>query len=322
MSTAAEHTARRADAGAGRRPLLAPWWRAVEDRNRLLFEHAGHVVELNGRAIRALLPALVPLLDGAHTVREIVEILGEAAEAPVAKALALLDDHGLLVEGPAAECDTAACYVASVCSSPPGAASAALARSRVVILGSAHAGAEVSRLLESAGAVTKTSASMDASCGDADLIVAAPSPEEVEQLAGLNERCLLDETPWLVLLPTDGRFAAIGPLYVPRQTACHACFLLRRGATSGYEEDFLLVERRAVRAPMPSAASTIAAGLAVLICLRWLGARDPTLPGALYALELHGTVALTRHRVLRVPRCHTCGVSSPPPSPWFREPDA
>jgi len=73
---------------------------------------------------------------------------------------------------------------------------------------------------------------------------------------------------------------------------------------------------------MPAAASTIAAGLAALICLRWLGARDPTLPGAFYALELQGTLALTRHRVLRVPRCPACGAPPPPPSPWFREPDA
>jgi bacteriocin biosynthesis cyclodehydratase domain-containing protein len=109
---------------------------------------------------------------------------------------------------------------------------------------------------------------------------------------------------------------------VPGQTACHACYLLRRGATSGYEQDFALLERRPVRAPMPAAANTIAAGLAALICLRWLGARDPTLPGVLYALELQGPFALTRHRVLRVPRCPACAMLSPPPSPWFRELDA
>jgi len=322
VSTTAEHAARRREAEAERRPLLAPWWRAVEDRDRLLFEHAGHVVELEGRAVRALLPALAPLLDGAHTVREIVGILGDAVEAPVAKALALLDAHGLLVDGPAVEGDTAACYVASVCSSAPGAASDALARSRVGIVGSAPAGAEVSRLLGAAGVGTETWVMTDGPRRHVDLIVAAPAAAEAAQLADLNERCLDDVTPWLVLLPTEGRFAAVGPLYVPGQTACHACYLLRRGATSGYEQDFALLERHPVRAAMPAAASTVAAGLAVLICLRWLGAHDPTLPGAFYALELHGTLGLTRHRVLRVPRCPACGVPSPPSSPWFRELDA
>lgn len=306
------------------RPQLAPWYRAVEHGDRLLFEHAGGVVELNGRAVRALLPALVPLLDGTHTVREIVANLGEEAEAPVAKALALLEDNGLLVDGPAAEGDAAACYVASVCSPSPPRVSAALASSRVAILGSARAGAEVARLLGSAGVATTPSSLGDGSEAEeeADLVVAAPAAHEVEQLRRLNERRLSDATPWLALLPNDGRFTAVGPLYVPGQTACHACYLLRRGATSGYERDFPLLESRPVRAPMPAATSAIAAGLGALICVRWLGARDPALPGVLYALELQGALALTRHRVLRVPRCPACGSTSPPLSPWFRELDA
>lgn len=318
MTATTQHLAGPHEATAERRPLLAPWWRAVEDRDRLLFEHAGHVVELNGRAVRALLPALVPLLDGDHTVHEIVEILGDAAEAPTTKALALLDAHGLLVEGPASGGD-AACYVASVCATTPAAASAELTGSRVGLFGSAPAGAELSRLLGLAGVETDPWTSMDAAPSSVDLIIAAPAAAEVEQLQDLNSQCLRDAKPWLVLLPTNGRFAAVGPLYVPRQTACHACYLLRRGATSGYEDDFPRLEGQPVRAPMPRAASMVAAGLGALVCLRWLGARDPTLPGTLYALELQGTLALTRHRVLRVPRCPACGVPSPPPSPWFRE---
>ncbi len=323
MSTAAEQATRRGEPDAEQRPLLAPWWRAVEDRGRLLFEHAGQVVELNGRAVGALLPTLVPLLDGTHTVREIVEVLGEAAEAPIAKALTLLEEHGLLVDGPAAAGhDTAACYVAAVSSATPAQARNALTSSCVAVVGSAPAGAEVAHLLETAGLTTRVVGPVDGPGAEGDLIVAAPAAEETEQLGSLNERHLRDATPWLALLPTDGRFAAIGPLYVPGQTACHACYLLRRGATSGYEQDFAVIERQPVRAPMPGATSTITAGLAALICLRWLGARDPTLPGVLYALELQGTLALTRHRVLRVPRCPACGTASPPPNPWFREIDA
>jgi bacteriocin biosynthesis cyclodehydratase domain-containing protein len=309
--------------GPEQRPLLAPWCRAAEDGSRLLFEHAGHVVELHGGAVRALLPALLPLLDGEHTVREIVATLGDAAEAPIRKALALLDEHGLVVDGPPPASHTAAaCYVAANASPSPAEASTALTSSSVAVIGSAPAGAEVTRLLGSAGVTTTTSALADRTVDRADLIVAAPAPEEVGQLGDLNEQRLHDTTPWLALLPSDGRFVAIGPLYVPRQTACHACYLMRRAATSGYEGDFSLLERQPVRAPMPAAADTIAAGLAALICLRWLGAHDPTIPGVLYALELNGRLGLTRHRVLRVPRCPVCGTTSPQPSPWFRELDA
>ena len=309
--------------GAEQRPLLAPWCRTVEDGDRLLFEHAGHVVELNGRAVGALLPALLPLLDGAHTVREIVAALGDAAEAPIRKALALLDEHGLVVDGPpVTEHAAAACYVAANSAPSPAEARTALTSSSVAVIGSAPAGAEVTRLLGSAGVAMSASSFADGTVEHADLIVAVPAPEEVEQLRDLNEQRLRDTTPWLALLPADGRFVAVGPLYVPGQTACHACYLLRRGATSGYEEDFSLLERQPVRAPMPRAASTIAAGLAALVCIRWLGAHDPTLPGVLYAIELHGRLGLTRHRVLRVPRCPACGPTVPQPSPWFRELDA
>ena len=308
---------------AEQRPLLAPWCRTADDGSRLLFEHAGHVVELNGQAVRALLPALLPLLDGAHTVREIVATLGDSAEAPIRKALALLDEHGLLVDGPpAAGHASAACYVAANSALSPAEAWTALTSSRVAVIGSAPAGAEVTHLLGSAGVATTTLALADGTVDHADLVVASPAPEEVEHLGALNERRLGDTTPWLPLLPTNGHFVAVGPLYVPGQTACYACYLLRRGATSGYEEDFSLLEGQPVRAPMPAAASMSAAGLAALICLRWLGAHDPTLPGVLYALELQGRLGLTRHRVLRVPRCPACGPTSPLPSPWFRGLDA
>ncbi len=313
------------DGGQGpeQRPLLAPWCRTAEDGRRLLFEHAGHVVELNGGAVRTLLPVLLPLLDGEHTVHEIVATLGDAAEAPIRNALSLLDEHGLVVDGPLpARHAAAACYVAANSPPSPAEASTALTSSSVAVIGSAPAGAEVTRLLGSAGVATTASSLADTSVERADLVVAAPAAEELGQLGDLNEQRLRDTTPWLALLPADGRFVAIGPLYVPRQTACHACYLMRRGATSGYEEDFSLLERQPVRAPMPAPASTIAAGLAALICLRWLGARDPTLPGVLYALELHGRLGLTRHRVLRVPRCPACGATAPQPSPWFRELDA
>jgi ribosomal protein S12 methylthiotransferase accessory factor len=308
---------------AQQRPLLAPWCRTVEDGSRLLFEHAGHVVELNGRAVQALLPALLPLLDGDHTVLEIVAALGDAAETPVNKALALLDEHGLLVDGPAPVGHAgAACYVAANSSPSPAEAWTALTSSDVTVIGSAPTGAEITHLLASAGVATTTSMLAGGTVGHADLIVAAPAPDEVGQLGEVNRHRLRDATPWLPILPADGRFVAIGPLYVPGQTACHSCYLMRRAATSGYEDDFPLLERQPVRAPSPPGASAIAAGVAALICLRWLGARDPTLPGVLYALELHGRLGLTRHRVLRVPRCPACGATPPEPSPWFRELDA
>ena len=301
------------------RPLLAPWFRVVEAGDRLLLEHAGKLVELRGAAVRALLPRLIPLLDGAHTVPEIVERLGETAEEPVSKALALLGAHGLLRDGAAiGGNDVTAWYVAT--SSPgatPASASESLVGSRVLVSGSSWVATETARLL-AVSDVDVVVAPFTVEAGSADLVVAAPAPCEVAELRKANEHRLRDGVPWLAVWPDDGRCTAVGPLHVPGQTACHECYLLRRAATSGYESDFRLVEARPVAAPMPDAIGAIASGLAALICIRWLGARDATLTGVLFAFEANGTPGLTRHRMLRVPRCSACGVSVPPPNPWFK----
>ena len=63
-------------------PRLAPWYRLVEDGDRLLFEHGRSVVVLEGGAVRALFPRLLPLLDGSRTLEQIVDRIGaQAAEA-------------------------------------------------------------------------------------------------------------------------------------------------------------------------------------------------------------------------------------------------
>lgn len=301
-------------------PLLAPWWRVVHDGERILFEHAGRVVELRGRAVQMLLPALLPLLDGAHTPGEIVGRLGEAAEPSVRKALALLESHGLLTDGPNVEDDAVSHYVATACAgATPSSAHEALSGSRVAVCGTSLAAAEVARLLER----SKIRVAWVESAGElgsgVDLVVAAPAPAELGGLREANERRLRDGVPWLPVSPYDGRLTAVGPLYVPGQTACHACFLLRRGATSGYEEDVSLLESRPPAAPLPDAVGTLAAAIAALVSLRWLAAKDPTLPGVAFAFEASGILTLTRHRVLRVPRCTACGPPGPPPNPWFKE---
>lgn len=308
-------------ASNGRRlPLLAPWWRIVDDGERILFEHAGRVIELRGRAVQALLPALLPLLDGAHSPSAIVGCLGEAAEPSVRKALDLLDGHGLLTDGPPVDTDAVADYVATACpTATPSSARGALAGSRVAVNGTSAAAMEVGRLLEASGVVVERASAERQLESGVDLIVAAPTAAEADALHAANAERLRDGIPWLVVLPYDGRLTTIGPLYVPGQTACHACLSVRRAATSGYEEDFALLESQPAAAPMPDAVAVMAAGLAALLSLRWLAAKDPTLPGVAYALEANSVPTLTRHRVLRVPRCTVCGPSGPPPNPWFKE---
>ena len=94
------------------RPALAPWCRLVEDESRVLIEHGGTLVTLEGVAARALLPRLLPLLDGTRTREELADTLGHAAAPAVDNALTLLAEHQLLVDGPAVEADRPAAAAA------------------------------------------------------------------------------------------------------------------------------------------------------------------------------------------------------------------
>ena len=94
--------------GLPARPALAPWYRLVASRGRVLLEHAGSVVTLEGRGAATLLPALLPLLDGTRSVEQLIGELGLAAEPAVLNALELLARHGLLLDGPAGADDSPA----------------------------------------------------------------------------------------------------------------------------------------------------------------------------------------------------------------------
>jgi bacteriocin biosynthesis cyclodehydratase domain-containing protein len=256
--------------GVPERPALAPWCRRADDAQRVLMEHGGTVVTFEGRAAQALLPRLLPLLDGTRTVADIERALGDALAPAVQNALALLATNQLLVDGTQRPADET----------------------------------PVTAAASFAAAVPRRTTQADA----------------LRALAELNARALERRTPWLQVLPFDGRLAVVGPLFVPDASACRACYVLRRASCSGYDDDYDLIEREPVRAVAPPPLTAIAAGLASLLALRWLTTCDPALPGRFYALEAGAILRLRYDEVLRVPRCGACGIPERAvPSPWFEE---
>lgn len=308
------------------RPALAPWCRVVEDGDRLLVEHGGTLVTFEGRAVRALLPRLLPLVDGTRTPSEIGRELGPAATLAVDRALELLARRGLLTDGPPGDGDTPATAAASFAAAVTRQASQteaheALGTTQAVVLGSGAVAEETARALRRCGFGVVDLRPIDGATRPKALVVAAPDRPELGELDLLNSRRLEDGGAWLQLLPFDGRLLMVGPLFVPGVTGCRRCFVTRRGACSGFEEDFHLVEAAPPRAAAPAALVTAAAGLGAIVALRWATAHDPSLPGCFYALEVGTIVKLSHHRLLRVPRCSSCG---PPalavPSPWHQAP--
>jgi len=306
------------------RPALVGWCRVVEDGSRLLLEHGGSLVTLEGRAVRALLPSLLPLLDGTRTRDEIAVALGRPVEPAVVHALALLTHHGLLVDGATREPDgtpgtAAASYVAAVTRRTNVTdASAALGEAKVVVLGSGVGADAAAEQLQHTGFLHVDRGPIEGPVDADTLVVASPCPEEVDELTSLNHRRLHDGGAWIQLLPYDGRHLVIGPLFLPGASPCRACYVMRRGACSGYEEDFERIDRVPLRASAPPSLAAAAAALAAVMALRWCTVRDPTLPGCLYALDPGPVIRLSHHRLLRVPRCAACGPQQAVPSPWHQ----
>ncbi len=270
------------------RPLLAPWLRrATSPDGSLLLEYGDEIVAVAGD------PAALDRLD-----EDVVR---------------LLRSEGVVVEGPAVA-DEEALREAALGRVPPNLAAQRLSRARVTLVGSGPLAEEAARLLP--GRIRRVE--WDETPVDAELVVAAPAARDLPELAGWNKRCLAAEMPWLLVLPFNGRFASVGPLFVPGETCCYGCFVRRRASALPDPDDFFALERAPATYPLGRSQAAALAGLAALVAAGWLARRDGLLPGAFFALELAEGPRVTRHRVLRVPRCEACSPArdAPPLVPW------
>ena len=82
-------------------PYLKPWWRVTYEATRVTFHYGDQLVTCHGRGAVVLFPRLLPLLDGQHTMDEVVNSQGLAAAPAIRRAIALLTTNDLLIEGPA-----------------------------------------------------------------------------------------------------------------------------------------------------------------------------------------------------------------------------
>ncbi len=305
--------------GVPTRPLLAPWYRLVGDGDRLLLEHARSVVVLEGAAVRALLPVLLPLLDGSRTRDELAARLGSAARPALDSALELLATHGLLLEGPdAGEAARPAVHsLAAGFGLTLAEAADRLACARVGVVGAGPAGTEVARLLHASGIADVGRLSWRGG-REVDLAVVAPGKDEVASVPDWNRLALERGVRWLFVRPFDGLIATVGPLVVPGETSCHECLLLRLSANVEYGSDLAEIEGAPSAATADAALDAFVASLAAHLALRWVGGRDTTLPGVLHVVEARPALALSVHPVLRVPRCAACSPAErlAPPLPW------
>ena len=307
-------------------PYLAPWYRVAADGGKVVLEYGQRIVCLEGGAAARLVPALLPLLDGTRTLDEIVALLGDPVRAAVEHVLGELSDRGLLREGPPLGPDQTRPSVAATellaslrpGLEPLGDIAAAVASCSVAVVGLGSAGIEAARLLRLSGVGVER---RDRLQSGVDLVICSPGPEELPRLRDWNEQALAASQAWLQVLPFDGRYAAVGPLYLPGDTGCYECFRRRRAANLRAVEEVELLEAVPAGYPAAPALEAVLGGLAAQIALHWLVLGDHYAPAGFYALEPFPVFALTSHHLHRVPRCEACSglADVAAPLPWYKE---
>jgi bacteriocin biosynthesis cyclodehydratase domain-containing protein len=283
------------------RPLLAPWLRRADVDGSILLEYADEIVVLDGPAA----PSLLLLLDGRHALDELAPAEREGVR--------LLASAGVVVSGPATT-DEEALRESALGGPAPAFAADRLATAWVALAGEGTTADELERLLP--GRVRRID--WDDSPEGVDLAIAAPSPGELPLLRDWNEQLLATRTAWLLVLPFNGRFAAVGPLFVPGETCCYDCLVRRRAAALPDPADFVALESAPAAYPVGPSLSAVLAGMAAVAATRWLVRRETGLGGVLVAVEPDEAFRTTTHRVLRVPRCASCSPAcgEPPLVPW------
>ncbi len=307
-------------------PYLAPWYRIATTDDEVVLEYGQRIVCLAGRAGAALMPVLLPLLDGTRTLDEIVEVLGEPVRPAIDVALERLTEYDLVLEGPPlprtlpAPLAATAEFLASLRPGDlsPAEIAASLGSRAVAIVGTGAAAVEVTRLLRQSGVPVVREETISPGF---DLVVCAPTPAELPRLGDWNGQALDSDQPWLQVLPFDGRYAAVGPLYLPEETSCFECFRLRRLANLGAGDELRLLEATPATYPAAPAVGALIAGIATTMALEWLLLADHNVPSAFYAVELIPVLGVSLHHVHRVPRCPACSrlEDEAAPLPWHKE---
>jgi bacteriocin biosynthesis cyclodehydratase domain-containing protein len=297
------------------RPLLKPWYRLAALEDAVLLEHAGTVVRFTGAAAQVLLPRLLPLLDGSRTTDELIELVGRPVEAAVTGALDLLAEHRLLIDGPAQSRRPDAEALAEVASVPVSGIASRLVTSEVGIVGPRAPADALARLLHAAGVGTVRRPWQES----VDLtVVLTTTPLEEDSFDIWNRRALDEDIVWLPVGDYDGATATVGPLVIPRETACHECFVLRRHSTSGCAAELADLRRSRRTCLLPAVLEALVLALTAHVVVRWLAVRDPGLPGSVTMVETSGALTIERQQLLRVPRCPACAHTSciASPLPW------
>lgn len=265
----------------------------------LLDEHRQLVLE------GEIYPLLAPLLDGEHSVSDIVREIGTHATLyEILFALGRLEERGFIVEGDGTgpQHDATGAFL-EYFHPAEGGGTHRYRKARIEVQTTEGMSARAMRdALEANGLEA-------AAVGDLQVVVTDDylRPE----LESINDQALKSGRPWMLVKPL-GIVLWIGPIFVPGETGCWACLAQRLRANRQMEK-YILDHRGhnggpvvISRAQLPATVE-LGLNLAATEVAKWLLApRTAALAGSMISLDLY-TRDLKRHILVKRPQCAQCG---------------
>jgi bacteriocin biosynthesis cyclodehydratase domain-containing protein len=166
-------------------------------------------------------------------------------------------------------------------------------------------------------------AGLRAAVADADLTVMAFEQQSLQLAHLLNRVCLKEDKPWMTA-STDGNLGLVGPLFLPRETACYNCYAALSDSAISTREMSRRYRQHVIQRgagsffPGLPAFADIVAGYACLAAVHYLLGKGSFVTGRVLNINFD-RMLIHMEDVLKLPRCPVCGLEKsvyrPPFSP-------
>jgi ribosomal protein S12 methylthiotransferase accessory factor len=276
------------------------------DADRIFLVGEGRHVVIEGRGPVAVLP----LLDGRHTIGQIAQAVGGELSLPqVFAAIRKFAAFGQLAEGrpDLPEHEIAHWDTIGV---DPGQAKATLRDTTICVLAlDPSPEPSVVAALAAEGMTTRQCGLEDTARHEAALIVVTVDDYMDPRLDELDRVLAAPPRPWL-LARASGRAIWLGPLIEHGRTGCWRCMAQRMKANRQVER-YLMRRRETTHIPTPHthpvAAPAVMAGLlATEVARLAVAGSSPNLDSRIVTLDLE-ELATDEHVLVRRPQCERCG---------------
>ncbi|MBE9128876.1 MULTISPECIES: TOMM precursor leader peptide-binding protein [unclassified Coleofasciculus] len=245
---------------------------------------------------------VAPLIDGQHTVDDIIERLqGQASAAEVYYALMVMEQNGYIIEANDELSSSTAAFYENLNSNSQESLSRLKSTNISVKNCSQIPTIELTNILLSLQIEIQEE-------GDIEVVLTDDYLEE--SLANLNQKSLHLNRPWMLVKPA-GRTIWIGPIFYPGKTGCWEC-LAQRLRTNRPVETYIqkqLGSSKPISTSIASLPSTLQTGLtlAATELLKWIiQGENQELEGIVVTLDAI-SLKTENHILVRRPQCPCCG---------------